>query len=231
MPPENAPRRVVLGAAAIAAVAAALALPGHPGSASPGPLEARRLPVPAPTGPVQDSVSFSLVAQHEAAAREDSVARVLHLEHVRHEDHLVHLSHLRWLRSTRLEASSQRHSYSGRHRSPSPGSRPAPEPPVLTVASGGESPQAYAESVVGSGEYGCLYDLWMRESGWRYDAENPGSGAYGIPQSLPASKMAAAGPDWRTNPITQVKWGLGYIDATYGTPCGAWSHEESQGWY
>jgi hypothetical protein len=79
-------------------------------------------------------------------------------------------------------------------------------------------------------QYSCLVSLWNRESGWRWDAENA-SGAYGIPQSLPGSKMASAGSDWRTNPATQIKWGLTYISQIYGTPCGAWSHEESSGWY
>jgi hypothetical protein len=81
-----------------------------------------------------------------------------------------------------------------------------------------------------SSQYGCLDDLWTRESGWRYNAENA-SGAFGIPQALPGSKMASAGPDWETDPTTQIKWGLGYIKDIYGTPCGAWSHEESFGWY
>jgi hypothetical protein len=79
-------------------------------------------------------------------------------------------------------------------------------------------------------QWGCLDDLWQQESGWRYNAENA-SGAYGIPQALPGSKMASAGSDWQTNPATQIKWGLGYIKSTYGTPCGAWSHEEADGWY
>jgi hypothetical protein len=79
-------------------------------------------------------------------------------------------------------------------------------------------------------QWGCLDDLWERESGWVYDAENA-SGAYGIPQALPGSKMASAGPDWETDPTTQIKWGLGYIQSTYGTPCGAWDHEEADGWY
>ena len=76
-----------------------------------------------------------------------------------------------------------------------------------------------------------LIALWNRESGWRWNATNPTSGAYGIPQSLPASKMAAAGPDWRTNPATQIRWGLGYIKGRYGSPAGAWAHELSAGWY
>jgi hypothetical protein len=79
-------------------------------------------------------------------------------------------------------------------------------------------------------EWTCLLDLWNQESGWRYDAENP-SGAYGIPQSLPASKMASAGADYMTNPATQIKWGLGYITSVYSTPCGAWDHEVADGWY
>ncbi len=79
-------------------------------------------------------------------------------------------------------------------------------------------------------QYGCLNDIWSRESGWRYNAENP-SGAYGIPQALPGSKMASAGPDWQTNPTTQIKWGLGYIKSRYGSPCQAWSAWQVQGWY
>ena len=77
----------------------------------------------------------------------------------------------------------------------------------------------------------CLDELWTRESNFETGATNPQSGAYGIPQSLPAAKMAAAGADWQTNPATQVRWGLGYIAATYGSPCAAWSHEEAAGWY
>jgi hypothetical protein len=79
-------------------------------------------------------------------------------------------------------------------------------------------------------QYGCLNELWMRESGWRWNAANA-SGAYGIPQALPGSKMASAGADWLTNPATQIKWGLGYIKSIYGTPCGAWGHEQADGWY
>lgn len=97
--------------------------------------------------------------------------------------------------------------------------------------SGDNSPaaaQAYARRAIGAygwggGEFTCLVKLWDGESGWRYDATNPWSGAYGIPQSWPAEKMGAAGPDWRTNAATQVDWGLAYIDAAYGTPCNAYS--------
>jgi hypothetical protein len=83
----------------------------------------------------------------------------------------------------------------------------------------------------GASQYGCLDSLWTRESGWNYRATNPSSGAYGIPQSLPGSKMASAGSDWRTNPATQIRWGLGYIRQRYGSPCSAWAHSEELGWY
>ncbi|MEQ6902185.1 transglycosylase SLT domain-containing protein [Nocardioides sp. YIM 152588] len=73
--------------------------------------------------------------------------------------------------------------------------------------------------------------LWRRESGWNHLAENPRSGAYGIPQSLPATKMAVVGDDWRTNPETQIRWGLAYIAARYGSPQAAWAHSERTGWY
>ena len=78
--------------------------------------------------------------------------------------------------------------------------------------------------------FGCLVDLWNRESGSVYDAENA-SGAYGIPQALPGSKMASAGPDWETDPATQIRWGLGYIKSIYGNPCNAWAFEEANGYY
>lgn len=80
-------------------------------------------------------------------------------------------------------------------------------------------------------QWPCLYDLWQRESGWNVYAENPYSGAYGIPQSLPGDKMAAAGSDWQTDAATQIKWGLGYIKGTYGTPCAAWQNELNAGYY
>jgi hypothetical protein len=79
--------------------------------------------------------------------------------------------------------------------------------------------------------FGCLDDLWEHESGWDYDAENPVSGAYGIPQALPGSKMASAGPDWQTDPATQIAWGLGYIKSIYGNPCAAWAFDEANGYY
>jgi hypothetical protein len=97
--------------------------------------------------------------------------------------------------------------------------------------------QAFAKSYMESkyswdqSQHSCLVNLWNRESGWRHTADNPTSSAYGIPQALPGSKMASAGADWRTNPETQIKWGLKYIDKRYKTPCGAWSAFKKKGWY
>ncbi|MEV6969662.1 lytic transglycosylase domain-containing protein [Hamadaea sp. NPDC051192] len=77
----------------------------------------------------------------------------------------------------------------------------------------------------------CLDKLWTRESHWNYKSYNSSSGAYGIPQAVPGSKMATVAADWKTNPATQIIWGLGYIKNRYKTPCGAWQHSEDKGWY
>ena len=83
----------------------------------------------------------------------------------------------------------------------------------------------------GDEQFDCLESLWTKESGWRWNADNPTSDAYGIPQSLPGSKMASIGSDWATNPVTQIKWGLDYISARYGTPCSAWAKSRASNWY
>jgi hypothetical protein len=101
---------------------------------------------------------------------------------------------------------------------PSPGSAQATAQGILTAEG------------LGDDQFSCLVALWNRESHWRVGAQN-GDGAYGIPQALPGSKMASAGPDWQTSARTQILWGLGYIQARYGTPCGAWAHSQSTGWY
>jgi resuscitation-promoting factor RpfB len=83
----------------------------------------------------------------------------------------------------------------------------------------------------GDAQYNCLVTLWDHESGWNVHATNSSTGAYGIPQALPGSKMSTAGPDWENNATTQIKWGLGYIADRYNTPCGAWSFWQGNGWY
>ena len=105
---------------------------------------------------------------------------------------------------------------------------PTPTNPTEAQAIGKEMMLAAG---FGEDQWGCLYNLWMRESGWRTTAGNVSSGAYGIPQSLPASKMAAFGDDYLNNPRTQIAWGLSYIKGRYGTPCGGWSAFQAKGWY
>jgi len=82
-----------------------------------------------------------------------------------------------------------------------------------------------------SSEFGCLDNIWSQESGWNVHAANPSSSAYGIPQALPGSKMASAGPNWQDNAETQIRWGLGYIRDRYGSACAAWSYKQGAGWY
>ncbi|GAB3145577.1 hypothetical protein GCM10027058_02120 [Microbacterium neimengense] len=126
--------------------------------------------------------------------------------------------------------------------SPSSGSPAPPAPSVPSPGSGGGvvvdpgGAREYARGAIGAYGWGqdqfeCLVLLWNRESGWRADALNPSSGAYGIPQSLPGDKMSSAGADWRTNAATQINWGLSYISGRYGSPCGAWGHSQATGWY
>ncbi len=83
----------------------------------------------------------------------------------------------------------------------------------------------------GADQYACYNAIIMRESKWDPYADNPYSSAYGIPQALPGSKMASFGADWRTNPVTQIRWGLDYVDQRYGTPCSAWGFKRAHGWY
>ena len=80
-------------------------------------------------------------------------------------------------------------------------------------------------------QFKYLDSLWKADSSWNVSAENPSTGSFGIPQAVPGSKMSAAGVDWQTNAATQIRWGLGYISAAYGSPRSAWEHEVTYGWY
>ena len=97
--------------------------------------------------------------------------------------------------------------------------------------------QAYAKNLCintygwTENDFNCLVKLWERESNWNPNAHNKSSGAHGIPQSLPASKMASEGDDYYTNGKTQIRWGLKYIKNRYGTPANAWAHSQQKGWY
>jgi flagellar biosynthesis GTPase FlhF len=91
--------------------------------------------------------------------------------------------------------------------------------------------QAMARQMVPGDQFQCFSNIVNHESTWNYRASNPSSGAYGLVQALPGSKMASAGADWQTNPATQIKWGLNYMDSRYGSPCGAWSFWQANHWY
>lgn len=99
-----------------------------------------------------------------------------------------------------------------------------------TVPSG--SPQEIARQIIGNAaEFRCFSQIVRRESGWNPRASNASSGAYGLMQALPGSKMSSAGADWKTNPTTQIKWGLNYMTERYGSPCGAWKFWQANNWY
>ncbi|MFC5503600.1 lytic transglycosylase domain-containing protein [Lysinimonas soli] len=120
----------------------------------------------------------------------------------------------------------------GYHITKLPTARPVP---AAGIPDPGTAQAIALEMVTARGwpstEFDCLVLLWNRESHWNVYSSNASSGAYGIPQAVPGSKMASVGADWATNPATQITWGLGYIQGRYGTPCGAWNHSQSSGWY
>ncbi|MEU0160373.1 transglycosylase SLT domain-containing protein [Streptomyces sp. NPDC006261] len=91
--------------------------------------------------------------------------------------------------------------------------------------------QAMARQMVPADQFQCFSNIVNHESTWNYRATNPSSGAYGLMQALPGHKMSSAGADWQTNPATQIKWGLSYMDGRYGSPCGAWSFWQANNWY
>lgn len=107
-------------------------------------------------------------------------------------------------------------------------------PPSSAAGAAALQAQAHAQMLAfgfGEDQWGCLDNVITRESGWHVAATNIKSGAYGLPQALPATKMATAGADWQTNPRTQMAWMLSYVQRRYADPCGAWAHELSAGWY
>ncbi|MFF5423271.1 MULTISPECIES: transglycosylase SLT domain-containing protein [unclassified Streptomyces] len=91
--------------------------------------------------------------------------------------------------------------------------------------------KAIARQIIPASQFQCFSNIVDHESGWNYRATNPSSGAYGLVQALPGHKMSSAGADWQTNPATQIKWGLSYMDGRYGSPCGAWSFWQANRWY
>ncbi|MFF4346393.1 transglycosylase SLT domain-containing protein [Streptomyces sp. NPDC001530] len=107
---------------------------------------------------------------------------------------------------------------------------PAQAAPATTTST--SSAQAIAHQMIpDAAQYNAFSKIVEHESGWNPSATNASSGAYGLVQALPASKMASAGPDWKTNPATQIKWGLDYMNSRYGSPVAAWSFWQANGWY
>jgi hypothetical protein len=211
-----------LSVATAASAAAATWSPGTPGRAagSDGPAEISHEAAGAPRPAVTDRL-----ARPMAAAATDQNGATLAQDAFR-------------LRLTQTRDAIAQRQAAKKRAAPAAGTAAADHAATLTQAAtaASGSPQQIAEAMLGSlgwssSQFSCLDPLWVHESGWSVTAANPGSGAYGIPQALPGSRMASAGPDWQTNAATQIKWGLEYIKGTYGSPCAAWAHEEATGWY
>jgi hypothetical protein len=232
--PDSRPRRLTVvltasavlvtggGAAGVALAWPAAAAAGHPGAAAaPSPASQLLISDRSQLAPVQAAPQLrrtELAAQRQLAARQARAAA----------------RRAAAQRAERLAAEQRAAAPSPAPSAPpSPAPSPAPSQPAPPAPSG--SPQHIALGLLGSygwpsSQFSCLDPLWEHESGWSVTAANA-SGAYGIPQALPGSKMASAGPDWQTDAATQIRWGLGYIKSIYGSPCGAWAHEQSAGWY
>jgi hypothetical protein len=182
--------------------------------------------------PEQHAMQKHLAVRHVGFATERQAAGVL----VHRQAHQVALAQAAKRKAqAALAAKRQAAARSSRQQTaaqPSPGRQPA----VSSAPARSGSAQSVAKGMLASfgwstSQFSCLEPLWARESGWHVAASNPSTGAYGIPQALPGSKMASAGADWRTNAATQVRWGLTYIKGTYGSPCAAWRHAQAEGWY
>ena len=178
-------------------------------------------------------------ASQQSANQQGSAIFVEHADQVRLVQTLAAIAQ-RQAASKRAEAAAKKAAAAAAAQSPAATQTPAAAQPsqtaTATVPAASGSPQQIAQAMLGSfgwsaSQFSCLDPLWAHESGWSVSAYNAGSGAFGIPQALPGSRMASAGPDWQTDAATQIRWGLEYIKGTYGSPCGAWAHEEATGWY
>src|SRR5262252_1707798 len=204
--PARAASSALLVALALPAGAAAVIIPLSPHDSA------------APAAAVYGTGSAEIMLQQQQ----------LHAVYTRRADHAAHIAHVRWVRHVRAVRAARRAAaaaaaaalaaqqaaaqQAAQAASAPPAPTPAPPPPAPVSApppaGGGGDPRAYALSLVGSAQFGCVDAIFTRESGWNVYAQNPYSGAYGIPQALPGSKMASAGADWATNADTQVRWGI-----------------------
>lgn len=190
---------------------------------------------------VSASQAAASAAAVQQAAQRKAAAAAATREHAAHVAHEAHVTAVTLAARAAQQAAAQRAAQQKAAQQATQQATPQPTQQSAPVATAQASvPSGSAQQIAqgmlasfgwSSSQFSCLQPLWEAESGWSVSAQNPSSGAYGIPQALPGSKMASAGSDWATNPATQIKWGLEYIQSTYGSPCAAWSHEESDGWY
>jgi hypothetical protein len=209
-----------VGFAAVAVAAASLAW-GAPVSAAPA----------TPTEHVSTTLSSAVLvtaydARTDGSAAELDVLRSAHLQSAyggaAARAQRLHLLHLARLQHLRAQSAGQ------------PSRSAVRAPAAVAVVPG--SVRALGETLAAQHgwvgpQFSCLDYVWTHESHWRVSASNSGSGAYGIPQAQPGSKMATAGPDWKISAATQIAWGLAYIDRTYGSPCAAWAFWQDHHWY
>lgn len=213
----SAKRATMIGAAAVGTLAVA-------GAVSATALSAGTASASTPGGYLTAASSQQSTTKAPQIDTTDAAQRLVQFQHVRFG--LEHKIDLADAKAAAAKAAAR--SAPARTQTRTAAARQASEP------SG--SPQHVAEQMLtrfgwSSGQFSCLEPLWEHESGWNVTAENPSSGAYGIPQALSGSLMSSSGPDWQTDAATQIRWGLTYIQGRYGSPCGAWAHEEADNWY
>ena len=225
---------MVASAAAVAWPSGAPAASGAPGRAAFSAITTHSGQTVADRGTQQTYLAvqqFRAIAEHQTMA-----TMVAHQQAVAHQAAVAQAAK----RQAQAELTAKQEA-AGKAAQQGSGRRTATQQPARPTAASSAptasgSPQSIARAMLGSfgwsaSQFFCLEPLWAGESGWSVTASNPSTGAYGIPQAMPGSKMASAGPDWQASAATQIRWGLGYIKSTYGSPCVAWSHEEADGWY
>ncbi len=225
------------GALSVATAASATAATWSQGTqgraaGSDGPAEITHEAAGAPRLAVTDQLAPPMA---EAADQQDSAALALHAFQLRLTQARDAIAQRQAAEKRAAGLAATKAAAAAAARGAATRTQDAPQPSQAGSAASGP-PRQIAEAMLGSfgwssSQFSCLDPLWAHESGWSVTAANPGSGAYGIPQALPGSRMASAGPDWQANAATQIRWGLEYIKGTYGSPCAAWAHEQATGWY
>lgn len=242
--PTTAVAAVPASADAASTAAAGRIAPASTDTATPEPSAGTAATAAAPRGVDLDTEFFLTIARTTAASAAGKVD-VSELEgRISHLDDPTELSvagvsaSLTALRETTAEVAEARNAHDAAvARAAAAAEAAAQAAAALAQANTPDGARATARQMAadrygwGESQFSCLNSLWQKESGWNYQAYNAGSGATGIPQSLPGSKMATAGSDWQTVAATQISWGLDYIARAYGTPCGAWSHSQATDWY